>query len=262
MSLKYPVYIPSKGRFDSNLTAKHLLKGGVRFHVVVEPQEADCYAKALGKENVLVLPFANLGQGSIPARNWIKQHSISLGHKRHWQIDDNCDGFYRLLGNRRLRCKPAEALSAVEIFTDRYSNIDVSGLNYKMFIGNPTQKHRDYRLNCHVYSCTLTNNETPFYWRGRYNEDTDYCLQVLAAGRCVVQVNAFLVAKQATMTMKGGNSDELYKNDGRLAMARELERRWPGLVEVKRRFGRPQHVVKWGVFRQQLIPIQEAAPNE
>lgn len=259
---KYPVYIPSKGRFDSNLTAKALQKDGVPFHVVVEPQEADSYAKALGDENVLVLPFANLGQGSIPARNWIKQHSITLGHKRHWQIDDNCTGFCRLVGNRRLRCRSGEALSAVETFTDRYSNIDVSGLNYAMFACNPIGKVPNYRLNRYVYSCTLTNNETPFSWRGRYNEDTDYCLQVLVAGRCVVQVNAYLINKTATMTMRGGNTDELYKDDGRLAMARELERRWPGIVETKRRFGRPQHVVKWDIFRQPLIPITEVATNE
>jgi len=31
-------------------------------------------------------------------------------------------------------------------------------------------------------------------------------------------------------------------------MARSLERAWPGVVQVKRRYGRPQHVVAWGRF--------------
>ena len=57
------------------------------------------------------------------------------------------------------------------------------------------------------------------------------------------------------MTMKGGNSDELYKGDGRLKMARSLERMWPGVVAVKRRFKRPQHVIKasWRKFDTPLI---------
>ena len=37
-------------------------------------------------------------------------------------------------------------------------------------------------------------------------------------------------------------------------MARSLERLWPGLVTVKRRFGRPQHVVRWNVFKTPLQP--------
>ena len=55
--------------------------------------------------------------------------------------------------------------------------------------------------------------------------------------------------------MKGGNTDILYKGDGRLKMARSLERVWPGVVSVDRRFNRPQHVVKdsWKKFDTPLI---------
>ncbi len=104
--------------------------------------------------------------------------------------------------------------------------------------------------NVHVYSCLLIRNDLPYRWRGRYNEDTDLCLQVLAGGLCTVLFNAFLIYKMPTMTMKGGNSAELYKGDGRLKMARSLERAWPGTVSIYRRFQRPQHLVKgqWKAF--------------
>ncbi|NJN50269.1 MAG: hypothetical protein HC798_03745 [Polaribacter sp.] len=92
----------------------------------------------------------------------------------------------------------------------------------------------------------------PERWRGRYNEDTDLCLQVLTKGLCTILFNAYMIDKVATMTMKGGNSDELYKGDGRLVMARSLERLWPGIVTVTRRFKRPQHVVRWDRFKQSL----------
>ena len=57
------------------------------------------------------------------------------------------------------------------------------------------------------------------------------------------------------MVVKGGNTDEIYQADGRAKMARSLERLWPGVVKVNRRFRRPQHVVAdgWKKFDNKLI---------
>lgn len=239
---RYPVYIPSKGRANQCFTARCLDAGSVPFHIIVEPQEADAYAAHFGKERILVLPFSNLGLGSIPARNFIWEHAKDSGAERHWTLDDNLRYFKRRYKSRRIPCEPGIALRVAEDFTDRYENIAISGLNYEMFV--PTNgRIPPFYLNCHVYSCNLILNSLPFRWRGRYNEDTDLCLQVLSAGWCTVLFNAFFVWKMWTMQMKGGNA-ELYKGDGRLKMARSLERMWPGVVETKRRFHRPQHVVK------------------
>ena len=56
------------------------------------------------------------------------------------------------------------------------------------------------------------------------------------------------------MTVKGGNTQDLYQNNGRLVMARTLEEVWPDYVTTKWRFGRPQHVVKdsWRCFNTPL----------
>jgi hypothetical protein len=94
-------------------------------------------------------------------------------------------------------------------------------------------------------------NAAPCRWRGRYNEDTDMTLQVLSEGLCTILLNAFLIDTMATSSQSGGQTD-IYVADGRLEMARELERRWPGVVQVKRRFNRPQHVVNWKIFTTQL----------
>jgi hypothetical protein len=77
-------------------------------------------------------------------------------------------------------------------------------------------------------------------------------LQVLADGWCTLLMNAFMVKKMTTMTMHGGNTDDFYQGDGRLRMSRSLERLWPGVVETKRRYGRPQHVINWRKFRTEL----------
>jgi hypothetical protein len=262
---RYPIYIPSKGRYEKCLTAQCFDKDGVPFCLVVEPQERDEYVRRFGEARVLTLPFSNLGLGSIPARNWIKDHATAAGAERHWQFDDNISGVWRWWRGRRLYCRAGVALAACEDFVDRYENIAVAGLNYVMFGVGST---KPFVANVHVYSATLVLNSIPHRWRGRYNEDTDLCLQVLADGWCTVLFNAFLVQKIGTMTMKGGNSDQLYQGDGRLKMARALERQWPGVVETKRRFKRPQHVIKdsWRRFDTplKLKPgiILPTEPNE
>lgn len=240
---RYPVYVISKGRSDCCLTARFLVKEGVPFRLVIEPQERDLYAAEFAPELLEVLPFSNLGLGSIPARNWVWEHSRAAGAARHWIMDDNILGMWRRWKARKIRCAADVALRASEDFVDRYENIAIAGLNYYMFSPNKIRQP-PFVANVHVYSTLLIKNDLPHRWRGRYNEDTDLCLQVLADGWCTVLFNAFLIWKMTTMTMKGGNSAELYKGDGRLKMARSLERAWPGVVTTGRRFQRPQHIIK------------------
>lgn len=251
---RYPIYIPSKGRSDCCLTAQTLQADGVSFSLVVQPQDEADYRKQFPNVPILVLPFTDSKQGLIRARNWIKEHSIAAGYERHWQLDDNIRKFYRRYKTLRIYCNANIALAVCEDFTDQFENVGLSGLNYSMFAPDRA-KMPAFRKNVHVYSCTLVNNAIPFKWRLRYNDDTDLCLQVLANGMCTILLNAFLADKIKTMVLKGGNTSDLYQGDGRLRMARDLERMWPGIVSVNRRFGRPQHVIKnnWRDFTTALI---------
>jgi hypothetical protein len=261
---RHPVYVISKGRADACLTSRFLQRDGVEHRVVIEPQEHDLYAATVGAERLLVLPFANLGLGSIPARNWVWEHALGAGAERHWILDDNIVQIRRHYRGYRIPCDAGPALRCVEDFVDRYENVALAGLNYVMFAvkGQPP-----LRRNVHVYSCFLIDNALPQRWRGRYNEDTDLCLQVLGAGLCTVLIDAFAIEKKVSMSMRGGNTDELYAGDGRLRMARDLERAWPGVVRVDRRYGRPQHVVNWHKFDTPLrlrsgVSLSEIAPCE
>lgn len=264
----YSVYIPSRGRSSTALTAQVLDRDGVPFRICVSPHEVKQYEREFG-DRVLPLPYHSMD--IVAVRNWIRDHSEELGAKKHWQLDDNIRGFYRRYKAKRIYCSSGLALRVCEDFTDRYVNIGLSGLNYSMFCPDH-KRYPPFVTNCKVYSCTLINNAIPYRWRGPYNDDTDLCLQVLSGGWCTVSLNAFLQFKTATMTMRGGMTDSNtnnYQGDGRLRMARTLERRWPGVVETKRRFHRPQHVVKnaWKNFDTPLklkedIDLDSLEPNE
>jgi hypothetical protein len=62
------------------------------------------------------------------------------------------------------------------------------------------------------------------------------------------------------MTCSGGNTQELYKDNGRLKMARSLEHLWlgklpEGTVKTTYKYDRPQHQVNWSIFKTQLKSI-------
>jgi hypothetical protein len=249
---KYPIYIISKGRWESRLTSKALEKIGVPYHIVIEPQEHDNYAAVINKEKILTLPFSNLGQGSIPARNWVWEYSISIGAARHWILDDNINGFYRFNRNQKIPIIAPVVFTALEDFVDRYENIPMSGLNYD-YLCTCNNKHPVYYLNTRIYSCILLANNVPHRWRGRYNEDTDLSIRFLKDGYCTILLNAFLADKAPTLTMKGGNMETLYKGDGRLLMAKSLEEQHPDIVKTVWKWDRWQHSVDYRVFKRNKL---------
>lgn len=254
---KYPVYIISKGRWETRLTSRALEYMRVPYRIVVEPQEYDQYASVIDPAKILVLPFSNLGQGSIPARNWVWEHSINEGHSKHWILDDNLDGFFRYQNNLKVPVDSGAVLCAAEDFTDRFENVALSGPQYFHFVSRKEGGIKPYKLNTRIYSCILINNEIPYRWRGKYNEDTDLSLRALKDGWCTILFNAFLADKIQTLTMKGGNTDELYKDDGRLKMAQSLVDQHPDVVKITKKFGRFQHQVDYRPFAKNELKLKE-----
>lgn len=248
MNPRYPVYVISKGRWESRLTVKALEERAIPYRVVIEPQEYAQYSAVIAPARILVLPFSNLGQGSIPARNWVWEHSINEGHARHWILDDNIRYFYRLHQNIKYRTTSGTAFRVIEDWADRYTNVALAGMQYEMF-AKRKQKMGPFILNTRIYSCILIQNDLPHRWRGRYNEDTDLSLRALKDKYCTILFLAFLADKQATMRMKGGNTDELYKDDGRLKMAQSLQQQHPDVTKIVWKWGRWQHEVDYRPFK-------------
>jgi len=253
MNPDYPIYIISKGRWKNPLTVKSLERMKVPYHIVIEPQEYDNYASVVDPNKIYVLPFSNLGQGSIPARNWVWDHSVNIGAKRHWILDDNVEAFNRLNRNIKPVVLTGSLFKAAEDFTDRYENVALSGFNYYSFCKS-TDPVPPFYLNTRVYSCILIKNDLPYKWRGRYNEDTDLSLRVLKDGFCTIQFNAFLQQKATTQTLKGGNTDAFYAKEGTLPKSQMLVDMHPDVSKVVWRFNRHHHEVNYRKFKaNQLI---------
>ncbi len=256
MKNKYPIYIVSKGRWENPMTARLFMEDGVDFKILVEPQEYNLYCSTIPAKYVEKLPFANLGLGSYPARNYAWEQALKNGYDRHWVFDDNIRKTRILKKGKRLPVNTLKAICAIEDFTDRYKNIGISGFNYLTFVLPDVKK--PFYLNVHVYSCMLINTYLPFRWRLKYNEDVDLCLQALHNKYCTVLFNVFMMDKTSTVAkMKGGNQDELYLGNAfekKVLKARSLEEIWPQYVKTVLRFNRPHHFVDWKrYFKHSLI---------
>jgi hypothetical protein len=266
---QFPLYIPSKGRSEYMLTSKALTEMGVQHFVIVEPQEFDLYQAA--KENmklacdILKLDMSYKGKyelcdklglekstGPGPARNFAWDHSMANGHAWHWVMDDNITKFRRMHRNERIRCITPAFWRAMEDFVLRYKNVAMAGPNYSMFAFGAS-KLPPFITNTRIYSCNLIRNDVPFRWRGRYNEDTILSLDMLKAGWCTVQFNAFLQEKLRTQTISGGNTAEFYAKEGTLAKSRMLIEQHPDVSKLVWKFNRPHHHVNYSPFKKQKL---------
>lgn len=263
--MKYPIYIPSKGRADSRLTIKALEHMNVPYTVVVEEQEYEDYAKVVDPKNILILDkqyqkdydtFDDLGdtksKGPGAARNFIWDHSIKLGHKRHWVMDDNIQKFLRFNNNLQIPVSDDSMFSAMEDFVDRYKNVAMAGPNYYMFVPRKS-KVPPFVMNTRIYSCNLILNDTPYRWRGRYNEDTDLSLRMLKDGWCTMQFNAFLQLKTTTQKIGGGNTKEFYTEEGTKPKSEMQVKMHPDVSKLVWKFGRVHHHVDYAPFKNNKL---------
>ena len=246
MNPKYPIYVPTKGRWKTPYTIRALRRCGVPYRAVVEPQEVSLYAPVVGSENILELPHRD--QGVTVTRNWIWEHARRSGAEYYWTMDDNIRDFFRLNENIKYRQDSGTFLHVIEQFAERYENLYITGMAYEMFV--PRKYHQPpLILNTRVYSNMLIRTDIPFRFETFYNEDTDLCLRVLKSGACTCQFVAFLADKIATMTTKGGNTAYYKQTNRRLEFARELQRAHPDVVRIAWKFKRWHHVVNYSPFR-------------
>lgn len=254
---KYPIYILSKGRWEKRYTCDTLDSMNVDYKIVVEPNEYENYAKNIDKNKILQLPenFSQQGRGGIPTRNWIWQHAVDNGHKKHWIVDDNIDGFYRWEKNTQKKIKNPVFFTILENYTDQFENVYLTAPQSYCFIPKNSRFHKGVLVNSRCYSCILIDHRLDDIleerWRGRYNEDTDLTLRVLTKGYCTLLFQHYIMDKLTSGKVKGGNTDSIYKggtHEGYQAKYDELKNNWPDIVRLKKNShvdGRPHHYINY-----------------
>lgn len=263
---KYPLYIPTKGRFDVRLTSDYLSYIKVNHHLVIEKQEFEKYRRATKDNNFVTLlvldkryqdeydTFDKLGdrksKGPGAARNFAWDHSIDeYGSAWHWVMDDNIRDFYRFNNNLIVRVKDGTIFSIMEDFCERYENVGMAGPNYEKFVIRK-KKYPPFIHNTRIYSCNLIRNDVPLRWRGRYNEDTDLSLRMIKKGWCTIQFNAFLQGKVCTQKIKGGNTKEFYSVEGTLPKSKMQVAMHPDCSKLVWKFNRWHHYVDYSRFKK------------
>jgi hypothetical protein len=114
-----------------------------------------------------------------------------------------------------------------------------------------------FTANTRIYSCNLIRNDTPFRWRGRYNEDTDLSLRMLKKGWCTVLFNAFLQKKTWTQAMKGGNTAAFYAAEGTLPKSQMQVAMHPDVSRLVWKFGRWHHLVDYKSFAGNILVLRD-----
>ena len=283
MKPSFPLYIPSKGRHESMVTSKALTEMGVSHYIVVEPSQVKDYersVKTMGLlATVLELDLAYKGRyelcdglgltkstGPGPARNFIWDHSISIGADWHWTMDDNIRIFLRLNNNLKVPVSDGTIFLCMEDFCLRYKNVAMAGPNYFRFACRK-DKLPPFVANTRIYSCNLIRNDVPFRWRGRYNEDTILSLDMLKAGWCTIQFNAFLQYKLDTQALPGGNTGEFYHAEGKvkegeryadtgtLAKSQMIVAVHPDVSKMVWKFNRIHHHVDYRPFKKNKLKL-------
>ena len=268
MNPEFPLYIPSKGRYDIRKTSDYLSLCAIQHYIIVEKTEYELYlANTKNNKYVTLLildkkyqdnyeTLDDLGdtksKGPGAARNFAWQHSIDNGFKWHWVMDDNILSFKRTNKNRQIYVSDGAIFKAMEDFCQRYTNVYMAGPNYYFFVPRKA-KIKSFVANTRIYSCNLIRNDIPYRWRGRYNEDTILSLDILSDGFCTIQFNAFVQDKLTTQLIKGGNTGEFYAKEGTLPKSQMLADVYPEYSKVKWRFKRIHHYVDYSSFKRNKL---------
>jgi hypothetical protein len=268
MNPNFPLYIVSKGRYESRLTSKALESMRVPYFVVIEEQEFPLYAAVIDRRKLLILDkqyqrdydtFDDLGEtkskGPGAARNFAWDHAIANGHDWHWVMDDNIGCWFRMNRNAHVPAADGTLFRIMEDFCLRFTNVAMAGPDYYMFVKRKFPK-APLVLNTRIYSCNLIRNDVPFRWRGRYNEDTDLSLRMLKAGWCTVQFEAFQQNKMSTQTVKGGCDRDFYSVEGTKPKSQMLVKMHPDVARLTYKFHRWHHEVDYRPFKTNRLILK------
>ena len=268
--MRFPVYINTRGRPQTQLTANALLKIGITPILVVEAAEEaiykqynpDCIVKVWPQryydeyEKTPELdPHPTTGIG----HNFAWDDARAAGFTHHWIMDDNIRDFYVWSKGRRAYMRSQKALVWHEDFMLKYENL--AGISLGMAF---TMKSKPITLNTRLYCAVLYRNDLNKYgitYRRGLNDDTIVSLDILSTGYfCTAESHVVGIIKQGTSrkTRLNGGMTDFYAQGGFIKKSAELVRLYPQYAKTVIKFKRIHHEVDFSSFKQQLIPVRKS----
>lgn len=263
------IYIISKGR-PGCTTAKTLEKMNYpgKWYIVCgnNDETLDEYKSAWG-EHVLVFDwydeithtdtldnfgFDKMASGAAPVRNATVRIAKENGAVRHWQFDDDYNGFYRItdgtMSKHRMEGQEfCDELLKLAEMADRCSLSNI-GISLPIESHPATKKKFGHRVfNAHNLPC----DEALFTrWRGRMNDDLINAIETYRNGGYEMQVRYRSLTMTPSQSESGGLTD-LYQLEGTVRKTAYPVLLAPNAIRLVCKFGRYHHTCDW----KKLIPM-------
>lgn len=249
----FPVFIPTRGRWDTIAVTKPLDAARINYTLVVEPQEEDAYRRRFPEAEMLVL--AESARGPWFARQSILDYCRDNGLAWCWMLDDNIKGF--LCGLKPVSARAA--MSYAESFVGQYANLAIVSLDYQQYAFRQT---KPYSVNRRA-ACSMLISTAPgadYRADAEIKEDLDFQLQRLAAGMSTVLVHRFAMDKPAMGRGGKGGCHEYYKEGRQNLATRFIVGVWPGVTNAIAKGTGTDVKVDWRRFPNTLRPIGQPTP--
>lgn len=245
-----PVVVMSKGRAGKSPTLDLLAREGITHEVVAYWHEAERYAQAHPKAEVVrvgtdITHFA-------AKRQWILQRARSLGWGFFWMLDDDIKGFYRYGGNGkadRSRVGVREALESIEETAKEFPAVGMAGPDYQQFAW---RARTPFTVNRGVYVAALLRTGTGIDFREelRNKADVGYVLDHITQGWATLLMHTYAMETQVMATGKGGLQDE-YQAGLQTEMSKRLVELFPEMCALHNKGPRGYDVrIKWEKSRK------------
>ncbi len=244
--IKYPIFIPSKGR-AINQPVSRMLKGmRVPHYLVVEPQDAKLYAKTCAWAKLIVLPKNNGGIAFV--RQFILDYARKAEMPYYWQIDDNIKNFLVFIDKQGHNITPNVVLSEIEKLAEQDNSIALAGPDYQQFAAFADEI---CTANSRTYCCVLTKTDTGIDYDQELapKEDVDFVVQHLLAGYKTLLVHKFAMAKPTMGNNSVGGNVEIYKAGKAELAARAINKKYPDISSLIKKDRSLDVRINWGKFR-------------
>jgi len=271
------IYIISKGRPDC-LTAATFEKMGYTGEWFIlcgnNDETIPQYIERWGKDRVIIFDWyetvkecdfldnfgtENYGSGCVPVRTANHQIATEQGKTRYWQFDDDYNGFYYLMPQKKKWHRLTGEEFEEEIFKlAKYAHTSkLSNIGFAVASDTRPEKYKDVGHRVFNAHNLPTDNNLFTKWRSRMNEDLINAIETYRQPKYELFVKYMNITMAPTQSMGGGNT-EIYLQDGTVRKAAYAVMIDPKNVKLTIRHGRYHHICNWGRMIPKVVSGKHA----